>query len=54
MKTFLVQHWPTLVLAVALGGVLLAAQIAIFNTPPLPAADLESRAAALQAARAEQ
>lgn len=54
MKAFLRQHWPTLALTTALLAALFAAQIAIFNTQPLSAADLESRAAALQAARAGQ
>lgn len=51
MKTFLVQRWPALVLAVALASVMLAAQVSILNTEPFPPGELEARAAALQAAR---
>lgn len=47
----LAKHWPALAVGAALLLTLLAAQIAIFNTEPMPAGDLESRAAALQAAR---
>lgn len=54
MKAFLRQHWTTLALTGALLAALLAAQVSIFNTQPLTVADLESRAAALQAARVGQ
>lgn len=51
VKACLTQHWPALAVTAALLLALLAAQIAIFNTPPMAAGELESRAAALQAAR---
>lgn len=51
MKTFFVNWWPALAVAVVLAGVLVAAQISILNTQPLPPGELESRATALQSAR---
>lgn len=46
------QHWPAAALTAALLLVLAAAQIAIFNTEPIPDAELDARLAELQQARA--
>lgn len=49
--TILAKHWPALAVFGALLLALLAAQAAIFNTPPIPAAELDMRLAKLQDAR---
>lgn len=48
----LIQHWPAVTLTAALLAALLAAQIAIFNTSPIPAGDLDARLVQLQKMRA--
>lgn len=46
------HHWPAVALTAALLLALLAAQVSIFNTEPMPAAELDARLAELQNARA--
>ncbi|MHB1351735.1 MAG: hypothetical protein ACYCWA_00305 [Thiobacillus sp.] len=47
----LIRHWPAATLAAALLLALLAAQVSIFNTEPMPPGELDARLAQLQAAR---
>lgn len=45
------QHWPAVAVTTALVLALLAAQLAIFNTEPIDAAELDARLVELQRAR---
>jgi hypothetical protein len=45
------QYWPALAIAAGLLMLLAAAQIAIYNTKPICAAELDARLAQLQQAR---
>lgn len=47
VKAFFFQHWPAVTLTAALLLALGAAQIAIFNTPPMPTGELDARLAQL-------